>query len=342
MTEIVVDASLQPVTWQGARQGHAWFLNTLTGAEYVETPVPGQSWPDRKLREKAIIKSTIPDTADTSYFRGYFGYLNLAYNSHHGLVISPPLIWYTVLAEVAGHVKGDAEHYRPLFTDSPGKKDVTVYGNAEDGIDPRDFVEQLRGLVPMGVDLFLPEFSTATESYDIAAAAAFCDAVSPYYDYSMLLCGISRVRVEGTVQDWDNLLAHLDAVVGRLDKAEKWFKTIRPHVEKMRAAADGEVDADFWRRIYTETRCGSGSQVLVNGWFKDFAMDQPQLAYPKNFPPHVSNVEVTQVETGRKYKFSTGILYARLEDDYLVPKFGYAIERLSVEAVASDGVPAHP
>jgi hypothetical protein len=82
--------------------------------------------------------------------------------------------------------------------------------------------------------------------------------------------------------------------------------------------------------------------VLVDGWFKDFAMIQPRLAYPKNFPPHVSNVEVTQVETGRRYKFSTGILHATLEDGYLVPQFSYVIERLSVEAIASAGAPAHP
>lgn len=340
MPEIIVDAALQPNT-RREKESHAKFLNTLTGAEFIVTPVPGRSWPDRKLREKAIIKSTIPDTAD-AYVKGYFGYLECAYNSHQGVVISPTLIWYTVLAELAGHIKGNAEHYRPLFTDSPGKKDITVHGWAEDGIDPREFVGQLRDLVPMGVDLFLPEFSTATESYDIAASAAFCDAVSPYYNYMMLACGISRVRVEGTVQDWDNLLAHLDAVAGRLDKAAKWSQTIRPHIAKMRAAAAGEVDVDFWKRIYTEKRCGSGSQVIVNGWFKDFAMTQPSLAYPENFPPHISNVEVTQVETGRKYKFSTGVLHATLEDGYLVPQFSYILERLSAEAGASAGVPTHP
>lgn len=63
MFEIVVDASLRPAS-RIQREDHAWFLNTLTGAEYVETPVPGRSWPDRKIREKAIIKTTVPDTAD--------------------------------------------------------------------------------------------------------------------------------------------------------------------------------------------------------------------------------------------------------------------------------------
>lgn len=340
MPEIVVDASLQPNT-RMQREARDKFLNTLTGAEYIETPVPGRAWPDRKLREKAIIKSTVPENAD-AYIKGYFGYLEWAYNTHHGVVISPTVIWYTVLAEIAGHIKENAEHYRPLFTDSPGKKDITVHGWAEDGIDPREFVGQLRDVVPMGVDLFLPEFSTATESYDIAAAAAFCDAVSPYYNYMMLACGISRVRVDGTVQDWDNLLGHLDAVAARLDKSLSWYATIRPHIEKMRAAAAGEEDVAFWKRIYTEKRCGSGSQVTVSGWFADFAMTKPRVAYPENFPPHISNVEVTQVETGRKYQFSTGILHATLEDGYLVPQFSYAIERLPAETGASAGVPAHP
>jgi len=342
MPEIVVDASLQPVKIHAHRREQktrAEFLNTLTGAEYVDIPVPVRNWP-KKLKEKAIIKSTVPENAD-AYIKGYYDYMTYAYNTHHGVVISPTVIWYIVLAEMAGHIKRNTEHYRALFTDSPGKKDITVYGWAEDGIDPRDFVGQLRDIVPMGVDLFLPEFSTATESYDIAAAAAFCDAVSPYYNYSMLMCGISKVRVEGTVQDWDNLLGHLDAVAARLDKAAAWFARIRPHLQKIRAAVAGEVDVDFWKRIYTETRCGSGSQVLVSGWFADFAMVKPQLAYPENFPPHISNVEVTQVETGRKYKFSTGILHATLDESgYLVPHFSYAIERLEAEVAPSAGVTA--
>jgi hypothetical protein len=339
MSEIIVDVTLQPVPL--TRVEYDKFLNTLTGAEFIVTPVPGRSWPDRKLKQKAIIGSSVPETAE-AFHKGYFGYLEVAYNSHHGVVISPTTIWYTVLAESAGHIKENAEHYRPLFTNSPGKKDITVLGDAEYAIDPRDFISQLRDVVPVGVDLFLPEFSVADEAYDVAAAAAFCDAVSPYYNYMMLACGISRVRVDGTLADWDNLLEHLDAVAARLDQAGSWFKTIRPHIEKMRAAAAGEVDTDFWKRIYTTKRCGSGSQVIVDGWFKDFAITPPRLAYPENFPPHISNVEVTQVETGRKYKFSAGILHSELKGDYLEPRFGCAIERLAVEAAASAGVLAHP
>lgn len=307
MPEIVVDASLQPDTQQ---------MERLHAAQAA-----------LRARSKAdIVKSTIPEVADAR-FNGYFGYLGWAYNTHQGIVVSPTLIWYSVLAEIAVHVKGNAEHYRHLFTNSPERKNITVQGSAELGIDPRDFVVQLRASVPMDVNLFFPEFSTATEGYHIAASAAFCDAVSPYYNYMMYACGISRVKVEGTVQDWDNLLASLAALGELFDKAAPWAQRIAPYIAKMRAAADGEVDVDFWRRIYSEDRCGSGSQVLVNGWFKSFAMERPSPAFPRNFPTHISAVRVTQVETGKVYKFSTGLFHASIEGDYLVPQFGYCIER---------------
>lgn len=322
MTEILLDASLQPLPL-------TWPESARPDRKEVATD-PEKPW-RTKWVTRDILSSAVPDEA-AAYHKGYFGYLELAYNAHRGIVIGPTHVWYTVLAELAGHVKANAEHYRALFTDSPGKKDIVVHGDAEVDVDPRAFVDQLRALVPVGADLFLPTFTTADEAYDIAASAAFCDAVSPYYNYMMMCCGIPRVRVEGTVEDWGNLLAHLDAVAGRLDLAKAWFALVRSHVAKIRAAAAGEVDVAFWKDIYHTERCGSGSQVEVSGWFTAFAMDPPSVTFPENFPTHTSKVEVTQVETGRKYLFTAGLFHSDVSGDFLVPRFGHLTERLPAVA----------
>ena len=327
--EIVLDDTLKPVTPRHSPPTRDAFLASVAGAK--ELSEYEREWMKKKGTpiepDPVIIRSTVPMDADVHH-KGYFGYLAAAYDGHHGVVVDPCHVWFTILSELATHVKANAERYRSLFTASAGKTEITVYGNAEDHIDPQDFLPQLRQLVPVGADLFLPTFSTATQGYDVASAAAFCDTVSPYYNYSMMLCGIPRVRVEGSVADWDQVLFNLGAVSARLDGAWDWAQRITPHIAKVRAAAAGEVDDKFWRDIYHTERCGSGGQVEVKGWFRDFAMEKPRPAYPENYPSHTAKVEVTQLETGRKYAYFAGLFSSKLRGIYLEPTYSDVVERL--------------
>ncbi|MCX4850206.1 DUF4419 domain-containing protein [Streptomyces sp. NBC_00893] len=66
-------------------------------------------------------------------------------------------------------------------------------------------------------DLFQPMFSTTTPGDATAVLVALMDAVSPYYRFRWIsLCGIPRIRLEGSGRDW-RLLA------GRVRELEEWF-----------------------------------------------------------------------------------------------------------------------
>lgn len=330
MAEVVVNPSLSPIPKRQVAPG-ASLVITVPGIEMVA--VQGPRGPQRKQRERDIVRHDLPaDSDDVVFHQGWFQYLDACYNQHLGVVVSPEVLWHVVLCELAEHVKAKAKDYTALFTRASGKTEILVYGDAEVAINPESFVDVLREHVPVSPDLFLPAFSTATHRSNAAHAAAFMDAVSPYYDYSMMMCGISRVRVEGTVADWDKFLSHMDSLAALLDKATGWFTRVRPHVEKIRAAAAGEVDLAFWKDIFHVERCGSGHQVEVIGWARDFAMKRPRPAYVQNFPTHVAKVTAKQVETGREYAYCTGILYSRVTGEYLVPDFGYVVERLAQDA----------
>ena len=62
------------------------------------------------------------------YHKNYMEYLENCYDRHYGYVISPDMVWYTLLSELAIHIKNNAEHYRDLFTDSDEKKEISVEG----------------------------------------------------------------------------------------------------------------------------------------------------------------------------------------------------------------------
>ena len=50
----------------------------------------------------------------------------MCYNYHYNLVISPDMIWNTILISVAKHIELSAEEMRGKFVDHPGQKELIV------------------------------------------------------------------------------------------------------------------------------------------------------------------------------------------------------------------------
>lgn len=77
-----------------------------------------------KKREKHCFDS-IPEEADI-FHTSYLTYLNYAWSTHHGVVISPELIWFTIATEIAIAVCDKPDKYENLFTKTPGEKQALV------------------------------------------------------------------------------------------------------------------------------------------------------------------------------------------------------------------------
>ncbi len=283
---------------------------------------------DTEPVRKPVVRVAIPDDADV-YHKSLLGYLQACYGHHHGAVIAPHRLWFTVLSELASHIKSNAEKYRPLFTTNPdGKTEIIVLNLSDDEtIDPQVLVTHLQHLVPVGADTFLPQFSTATESYNAAACSAFCDAVSPFYNYSMMLCGIPRIRLEGTVEDWMNFRDHLLKISAHVDGASAYLARLASRIEGIISTYVDGPNQEFWRGMLDNERCGSGGQFEVKGWITEFFMGQPSLAYPENFPSHVAEVKYKNLDTDNKYAMFHGLFASSFDDDgFLVPNYHYVIE----------------
>jgi len=334
---ITLDPSLEVVprrepykkTFEEARQN---WLNSLTGKEWETRPVTvdGRTYQERRLKTKDRVRERT-GTANDHQHKSFFEYVARCYALHRGVVIGPETLWYVVLSELATHIKAHADHYRDLFTRTPGKESLLVPGTVEN-ISIEDFLPLLREKCPVSPDVFIPEFSTSTPISRQATTAAFMDAVSPYYNYMMYLCGIPKVRITGTVTDWDTFLLYLSSLTAYLDKARPYLDIVAAHIAKIRnTLEDGEADLDWWKDMFHNQTCGSGSQKLWNGWLRDFVLDQRPLqtmATLDNFPTGISVVEVVQLETRRAYKFMYGVFYSVAdEQDFLVPYFGEVVER---------------
>ncbi len=261
----------------------------------------------------------------------YMEYLQMAWGNHYSVILSPDIFWFILLNESAGHIKDNSEHYRSLFTTaSEGKTDIVVPTMDPQLIDLNLIADELRKLVPTDIDIFIPRFSTSTPSSSFAFKAAFADAMSPYYNYMMLLCGIPKLQVQGTIEDWNQLSDGIEKLKGLLNKDESiigYFDRIK-NVAKSIINNIETPNADFWKGMFSLDRCGSGSQVDVNGWIVDLYIKKPRPAYVNNFPTNVAKVSYTLINTGQKFEMKYGLFSSNNEDGFLVPDFGFIINEL--------------
>ena len=283
----------------------------------------GQWQIDQSNRELGTRTFLFPRHWDVHCIKGFIEYACFCYQNHYGIVISPTDIMYMVQAELASVVKSYPETFAPLFTTTPGTKQeiITFTGNVEE-IDVFAVVDQLRERVPTNVDLFLPEFSTTSIAANLATHVAFCDMVSPYYNYSTCLCGIPTVEVAGTIEDWQKLsktLFDLSAMFS--GDLKKYLGRVWARVASIIKECSTGNGALFTQMVSMK-KCGSGSQYEITGWILDFmnTPDKPPIML-QNVHQHISKMEYKNLETQRTFEMYAGIFYCELFNTIAKPVY---------------------
>lgn len=281
------------------------------------------------------------------------------FQAHVPFGLRPEVLWSTILTQVAAEVKSRPETYRHLFTTSAGKETILV---RHDGLrlgDPYGwdqaigmFAAPLRERIPSDVaDVCLADdLSTCGTLEELAHLISLMDAASPYYDYVVQTrCGIPRVALYGSAEDWANLVARVDRLAAHFPFLATYFGSVRPILQTLAAtAAGGAVDPGFWRSAYKRDH-GSGGDKLT-GWLtafyaflttQDWRTGQTTTALrtdfkwdhqwggisPASFPSSISAVDFIWDYFGTKLpmKFCGGTLTTVEIDGFLTPRLGWAV-----------------
>lgn len=273
------------------------------------------------------------DTIDKDvqhYHLNYMNYLEKCWADHLGVVITPDIVWFTLLSEISSLVKKEPETFRHLFSKSNKKEDIIIF--SADPIEmPLDILtETLKDKVPTDINNFFPEFSTRTPKSFHAFQATFCDMCSPFYNYMMYCCAIPKIDVRGTIDDWKNL-------------ADKWNKLVKIIVQDfttdqtiwtenvsdvLKSLVENFQDKEFWKQIFSLKYCGSGHQTEVSGWFSKFFNFQPKVKYVENYSAHISLIKYKQINFDQNFEMSVGIFGSKKEDEFMVPDFSFVINEI--------------
>ncbi|MFJ9776932.1 DUF4419 domain-containing protein [Kitasatospora sp. NPDC101157] len=295
-----------------------------------------------------------------------------AFAEHLPLSLSPDVLWYAVVHEVAVHVRLNAERYEGLFSATPGQKrtvevrdDSLLSAEADWARSIRLVREPLAEAIgPELVELFQPTFSTTTPDDVSAALVALMDVVSPYYEFLWSsLCGIPKVRLEGTAEDWALLAARVGELADWFEPLGPWFAELRRVLAEIAAtAAGGPVDEEFWRSLYkwesesggdfvsgwitaffAHTQTGAGPEPRTDfNWratrrtWKRRTVETGPARFTENaFPSHVSKVPFRWQTPGgvRSMVFLGGVLGIERDGEYVRPRLGNVVLEVVREPV---------
>jgi hypothetical protein len=208
---------------------------------------------------------------------------HLAFSGHRPLVLSPDVIWVTIVQGLAQHVRLSPETHRAFLVRHEGKRALTVEHKDLHRGSPEnpwaevvaDFALQLRREIGEPAERFVCDFSTTGPVERTVSEVALLDVLQPYFSYNVVcICGIPSVTLEGSPEDWRKLREKVEflAPFG----LDWWLSELRPICDQFVRAADGDIDREHWRRLY-KVRAVYGAEV-INGWLgklfpytKDFA-----------------------------------------------------------------------
>jgi hypothetical protein len=195
-----------------------------------------------------------------------------AFVDHRPLVLSPDAVWLTIAQGVAQHIRLNAEELRPKLVGHAGREALTLSVPSLPA-DPdvwheliEEFGKEVAGRAA-GADLFECDFTTSTCVERTAGRIVLLDGYSPYFSYWLkVVCGIPRITLTGTVEDWRKIRARVD----RLSEfgLEKWVRSLAPIADEFVRAADGDPNLWFWQRIYNPADAYGGA--VITGWIARF------------------------------------------------------------------------
>jgi hypothetical protein len=214
---------------------------------------------------------------------GLLGTIYRAYCDHVPLSLRPDDIWTAIITSFGNYVKNNSEEMKHCFVEHTGRKQLVVRVVSQDLMnttreDWNIFLGLMANEIKLNVksdivDWIVPSFSTTTETDITISHISLMGTVSEYFDMKFeLCCGLSKLTLQGTLDDWTKLQSKCKRLYdfGIKDLSD-WADLLIPVLDEFINAYQQNINKDFWQRICTSKRRGSGGQEKFRGWFLVFA-----------------------------------------------------------------------
>lgn len=222
------------------------------------------------------------EAGDCPFIEAY----RIAYLHHFPIIINPNIFWLIILQGFSKHmeIKDNAERNRYKFVNFEGREnivirtDLNLFRASDDQwqIIIEKLLKETSKKIRVNeniLNIFKQKFSTSTREEEIATTVTFLSIFKKYFKYTIDgTCGISKVTIEGTIEDWELLLKKI-IEIGNLDEEIIfWIDEIKKIVQKIiNTLETRKPDIQFFKNMVQNTDRSKKCQPdLINGWIVKF------------------------------------------------------------------------
>jgi Domain of unknown function (DUF4419) len=249
--------------------------NVLMTAEMMHTD-EGKPYKAPKRYLECFSRDRRPLTGASN--NGFLETVHRAYAQHHPLVITPDMIWLTIVQGFAQHVNHNSEAMRAHFVRHSGQKPLVVdmTGRANLGDDKSDWewaFRQFQDSIAANTNgdiarTIAGRFSGTDSDAAVAFDIALMESMKAYFGYfADISCGIPEITLEGSPEDWQQIEQRA-AKLARYD-LDWWLRDLQPMLAEFTRTAQGRGNREFWAGILRdlhEAGCGAISDTFITGW----------------------------------------------------------------------------
>lgn len=212
--------------------------------------------------------------------------VSLAYANHYSMEISPDDIWLMILDGFRLHVKMNRNTLKSRFVAPGTDTAIKVINNSLSYKSTHNewfwtisnLYDSLQSKLPKQTgEPLKTKFSTTSPVDNNISRSMVMAVASEYYSFSVLTsCGIPKIKVNGTKEDWMLLKESFNKLALRLNM-KWWTKGLNPILDEFINVFDGKINLKHWGNIYkyyNPQGCGSPS---FDGWISRL------LPYTKEF-----------------------------------------------------------
>ncbi|KIK51625.1 hypothetical protein GYMLUDRAFT_265756, partial [Collybiopsis luxurians FD-317 M1] len=265
---------------------------------------------DQYQKSGEILQSSFGGRPTIPAPNGFVDAVTRAYNEHHAISIRPDDVWIAILTQFNFYVNANADRLRSHFVEHEGQKELRVEATGtrytvDFGHLARLMTEELRENVKDSTfcDWVLPTFSTTTLNDTIVSSVVMMATMKKYFAYEFYLrCGIPQVTLEGTKEDWEEIVKRIAKLKEFGEEPAAWHKLLFPVLSRFVRAFDdphSEENLKFWQHIAHYAR-GSGPTWL-SGWITAFCVFNEDGKWIGN--PPGTKVPEPRDSIERKYSF---------------------------------------
>jgi hypothetical protein len=282
-----------------------------------------------------------------NYHSFFYGLYN-AYAEHRPFILSPDIIWLLIIQGFSHHINFNSKKLRNKFVDFDEKLTLVIVNerlSLKNENSPwheifPEFTQKINELFGNNlVDTITSNFSTTTENELIASQITLMHSVKSFVEYLAFgaICGIPEITLEGTTEDWENILNKAEKL--RTYELGWWIDELKPVLQEFIETSKGNINKTFWKKIFKQKWEGCGFDEIFDGWFVKFfpydkdgkKLNLKTIDNRHNLPNEIVKVPFKYIEEGKTYELEvwSGFFGLQQNNDSfsLKPQIGWMVRQ---------------